>query len=169
VANAVYFIQDATSPYVEIYITSNAGVPRRQPTNSDIATMISAAISGGSSIQIVADIAARNALTPTATVQVYVIDASADTTVASGGAYYLYNTANSTWIKTSEAESMDVSLTWANISGKPTSTAAQIDTAVTNTHTHTNKTELDKITQNANGYLLYDAKLPYTGWETLSW
>lgn len=169
VSNAVYFIQDATSPFVEIYVTTSAGVPRRQPTNSDIASMIAAAISAGSSVTVVDNIAARNALTPTTSIQVYVKNATGDATVASGGAYYLYDVATTSWIKTSEAESMDISLTWASISGKPSSSPAQIDAAVTNTHTHTNKTELDKITQNGNGNLLYDNKLPYTGWESLNW
>lgn len=35
---------------------------------------------------------------------------------------------------------------WDNITGKPTSTIADIDDAVTKKHSHTNKTELDKVT-----------------------
>ena len=38
-------------------------------------------------------------------------------------------------------------VTWANITGKPSSTAANIDQAVTNSHVHTNKTLLDAYTQ----------------------
>lgn len=63
---------------------------------------------------------------------------------------------------------MDVALTWANITGKPTSTVAQIDAAVANSHTHTNKTQLDKVGE-TGGNLTYNNSLPYTGWETTTW
>lgn len=75
-----------------------------------------------------------NALNPTRAIYVYVTNATGDSTVASGGATYLFNPTNSTWIKTSEAESMDVSVNWASITGKPTSSAAQIDAAVAASH-----------------------------------
>lgn len=39
------------------------------------------------------------------------------------------------------------SVSWSDITGKPTSTPSQIDTAVTNSHTHTNKSLLDTYTQ----------------------
>ena len=40
---------------------------------------------------------------------------------------------------------------WTNVSSKPTSTTSAIDTAVTNSHTHSNKSTLDTYTQtNAN-------------------
>lgn len=38
-------------------------------------------------------------------------------------------------------------ITWANISSKPTSTTTAIDSAVTNSHTHSNKNILDSYTQ----------------------
>lgn len=49
---------------------------------------------------------------------VYVKDASADTSVATGGAFYIYD--GTTFIKTAEAESMDVVVDFANINNKPT-------------------------------------------------
>ena len=74
-------------------------------------------------VRIVANIAARNALTGLfAGLNVYVTDATGDSTVSSGGAYYLYN--GSSWIKTAESESLDLVLSWANIQGKPTSLPA---------------------------------------------
>lgn len=80
-------------------------------------------------IRIAADITARNAMTGLfAGLSVYVVDATADTTVTSGGAWYLYDGTN--WIKTAEGESMDAVLQWANIVGKP-------DTFPPASHTHT--------------------------------
>ncbi len=52
---------------------------------------------------------------------VFVKDASADDTVNSGGAYYIYDGA--TWIKTAEAESLDVVLDFNSITDKPTTLA----------------------------------------------
>lgn len=55
------------------------------------------------------DIAARDALgaVPDGT-QAYVEDASADATVASGGALYVYDAGNTQWRKIAEFESLDV-------------------------------------------------------------
>ncbi len=69
-------------------------------------------------IKIVDTIAARDGITDAfAGLSVYVKDASADTTVNSGGAYYLYDGA--AWVKTAESESMDVVLEWNAIQNKP--------------------------------------------------
>lgn len=74
-------------------------------------------------IRIAANIAARNAMTGLFPgLSVYVVDATADSTVTSGGAFYMYT--GEAWIKTAEAESMDVVLQWANIIGKPESLPA---------------------------------------------
>lgn len=66
--------------------------------------------SGGSGLSgttVVANIAARDALVATSGEFAYVIDASADATVGTGGATYVYDGA--TWIKVAEAESLDLS------------------------------------------------------------
>lgn len=69
--------------------------------------------------QVVNTIAERNAISSKFSgLQVYVKDATADTTVKTGGADYLWD--GSAWIKTGEAESMDVVLSWPNVQGKPT-------------------------------------------------
>lgn len=168
VADAIYFINTTSSLYLEIYVTSSAGVPDRLINELDIKALITSAVAAQTELAIVSDITARNALNPTTTKAVYVQNATGDATVSSGGAYYLYNPTTFTWIKTAEAESMDVALTWANITGKPTSTVAQIDAAVANSHTHTNKTQLDKVGE-TGGNLTYNNSLPYTGWETTTW
>ena len=95
-------------------------------------------------ILIVANITARDAITDKFTgLRVHVLDASADVTVTSGWAEYLWT--GSAWTKVSESESIDVVLQWANITGKPTSAVADIDSAVSQRHTHSNKATLDSI------------------------
>lgn len=167
---AIYMIAPEARPdYVEIYVTSSTGVAKRVINQTDIETLISNAISAAKELAIVANITERNALTPTYAQYVYVINATADTTVASGGATYLYNIATLAWIKISEAESMDVVLNWMDIVGGPTSSPSEIDAAVAASHVHTNKTQLDNIGEDANGLLTYNGVLPLTGWQTTTW
>ena len=71
----------------------------------------------GAGAKVVADITARNALTTEEGLIAYVVDATGDSTVKSGGASYIYDGSN--WIKISEFESMDVELEWADIKNKP--------------------------------------------------
>ena len=68
--------------------------------------------------EVCADIDERDTLTPFAGLHAFVIDASDDATVTSDGAEYLYN--GTQWIKISELEGLDVSVTWENIGNKPT-------------------------------------------------
>ena len=170
--NAVFFVAPQSKPnYIEIYVSNNAGTAlKRLLTDVDIQSLIDASISGlAGEMPIVADIAARNALVLTKNTQVLVLDATGDSTVASGAATYLYRVSTTSWIKLNEAESLDLILQWANIQGKPTSSPTAIDTAVSNSHTHTNKTQLDKIGE-ADGLFTYNNSLPKTGWEgTIAW
>lgn len=69
-------------------------------------------------MRVVDNIAARDAIDDKfSNLRVYVKDATADSTVKSGGADYLYDGTN--WIKTGEVESLDLVLSWDNISGQP--------------------------------------------------
>lgn len=167
---SIYYIAPASKPnYVEIYVTNSTGTAKRVIGEDDVNALINAALTSANEIKIVADIAARNALNPTKITYVYVQNATGDATVASGGATYMFNTTGSVWIKISEAESMDVVLNWSNIVGKPTSSAAAIDAAVSNSHTHTNKTQLDKVGEDAGGNFTYNGNIPYTKWESITW
>lgn len=168
-AHAIYLVAPAAHPgFLEIYVTDAAGTAHRRTHKvEDIQAMIDASISGLGATSVVADITARDALTPAEGDQVLVTDASGDATVTSGAATYVYN--GTAWVKISEAESMDITLNWSDIVGKPTSSAAAIDTAVTNSHTHANKTQLDKVGEDGNGDMTYDsqnirARLETTGW-----
>lgn len=167
---AMYVVAPASKPdYIELYVTNAAGTAtRRLLTQADIQGLIDASLTAISQIQIVANIAARDALAPTTTLYVYVQDATGDATVASGGATYLYNVAGAAWVKISEAETMDVSLNWAALVGRPSSAVADIDDAVAKRHTHANKTELDKIGE-AGGELTYNGAQVKTEWGSTGW
>jgi hypothetical protein len=172
--NAVFFVAPQGKPnYIEIYVSNSAGTAlKRLLTDVDIQTLIDASISGlAGEMPIVANIAARNALSPTKNTQVLVLDATGDSTVASGAATYLYRVSTTSWIKISEAESLDLILQWTNIQGKPTSSPSAIDTAVSNSHTHNgNLTQLNKIGENVDALFTYNNALPKIGWEgTIAW
>lgn len=172
VANAVYFVENGT--YSETYVTNSAGTARSLGNSAMINALadarIGVALADLNVVEVAADITARNALAGTRNLLVMVLDATGDATVASGAALYVYREATATWIKVSEYESMDVTLAWASISGKPTSAVALIDDAVTKRHDHTNKAYLDKIGE-SGGALTYDGS-PVGGspqWTTANW
>lgn len=168
-ANAIYIVTDSNGDFAELYAVNSSGTAtRRLPTRTDIETWIATAISGASSSVIVADIAARDALSPTAITIAYVLDASADGTVTSGGATYIFNTSGSTWTKIAEFESMDMVVNWADIVGAPVSSPAAIDAAVTASHTHANKTQLDLISE-AGGEFQYNGDFPLARLSTNNW
>jgi hypothetical protein len=156
-ANTVYLVS-AGADKVEMYVTGNTAAARRILNEADIQGLIDASIAGMSALEVVADIAARDALVLDANTQVLVLDASADPTVTAGAATYVYRSSNDSFTKVSESESMDFILQWANIVGRPTSTVAQIDAAVSNSHTHANKTQLDQIGQSASGDITYNGR-----------
>ena len=169
-ANSIYFIAPAAKPdYVEVYITgTSAATVKRVIDEDDVNALISTAISGLSSIQVVADITARNAIEPKYNgLYALVLDATGDVTVGSGAASYIYNA--SAWIKVHEYESLDLSFTWAALQNKPSSSVADIDDAVAKKHTHANKTQLDKINEDGNGNFTYNDALPKIAWATTGW
>ena len=171
VANSIYLIAPAGSPdYVEMYVTGTTGSTVKRILNeADIEAMITASLSGASNMDIVSDITARDALTPTNGAMCLVLDASADATVASGAATYVYQLSTTTWIKIAEYESLDLELTWAALQNKPTSAVADIDDSVAKRHSHANKTQLDKVGENGDGLMTYNGLLPKIAWDSTSW
>jgi hypothetical protein len=171
--HAIYLVAPAAHPtYVEIYVTNAAGsATRRTHKVEDIQAMIDSSLAAAASGATIVDtITARNAISSPKNGQtVLVIDASADSTVTTGAATYVWRSSNSTWVKISEYESMDITQTWDALTGKPTSTVASIDLAVTNSHTHTNKTQLDKVGENASALFTYNGQLPKISWDSTNW
>lgn len=171
--NAIYFVGPPSTPdLVEVYVTNALGtVARHVMGGAEVQAMIDASLAAFHELAIVNTLADLQAMLPLAAPKyAYVIDATTDPTVTAGGATYLYNPNNGgAWIKTSEAESLDVVLQWANIQGKPTSTPAAIDAAVANSHTHANKTQLDKIGEDGNGMMTYNGQMVHVAWDNGAW
>jgi hypothetical protein len=170
--HSVYLVAPAAKPdYVEMYVTNADGSQARRIINSDdIQAMIDAAVAGvQAGIEIVNDIAARDALTLTNGKYVLVLDATGDATVTSGAASYVWRAATSQWIKLTEYESLDMTITWAMIQGKPSSSPAALDAAVANSHTHANITQLSKVGEDANGDFTYNGLPPRAWLETAGW
>lgn len=165
VANSVYFVENGT--YAETYVTDTAGVAKGVG-NSTMITAVAGGAGAPSQVEVVADIAARDALTLTKNTMVLVLSAIGDATVAAGSALYVWVQSTTSYSKIAEYESMDVVLQWANIQGKPTSSVANIDLAVTNSHTHSNKASLDKISE-IGGLLAYDGAVVATQWISTDW
>lgn len=166
-AYSIYMVAPASKPdYVEIYVTgATSSIIKRVVGIDDIQQMIQQA----NTISIVADIAERNSLNPNSNTTVLVLDATADTTVSSGAATYAYRDSDQTWTKISEAESLDISLDWTNVLNGPTSTPAEIDEAVSKSHSHSNLTELNKIGETAEGLLQYNNTFPSIAWNSIEW
>nr|BDD43903.1 hypothetical protein 1 [bacterium] len=67
--------------------------------------------------QVVVDIAARDALSVFTGMHALVLDATADSTVETGGAEYVYD--GTGWSKISELNDLDMVIDWADIQNKP--------------------------------------------------
>ena len=155
--SALYLVKSAETGLLDLYVSSNNGTEARHIiSKAEIQSLVNTAVAGASNIFVVADIAARDALTPTVVTQAIVVDATGDTSVQSGSATYVYNPVGDAWQKIAEHESMDVVLQWANIQGRPSSTVAEIDDAVAKKHSHTNISTLDKLSQDVDGQLTYN-------------
>ena len=156
-AETIYLVK--TGSELTLTVTGSTGaVVATTVSKADVNTAISTANGGlgmSNSVEFAATIAARDAMTLTKSAFVYVADATADATVAAGAAMYLYNLANTTWHKVTEYESLDLELSWDNITGTPESSAAAIDSAVAKRHDHDNMSVLELLTA-PDGNLQYN-------------
>lgn len=169
--HTLYMVAPVAKPnHVEIYVTSaDASVIRRIVNIDDIQSMINSSIQASNAFEIVDNIAARDALSLTGNKFVLVLDATGDTTVTAGAATYAWRSSNSSWVKVSEYESLDVTLTWVAIQNKPTSSVADIDSAVAQRHVHANFTELNKIGEDVNADFQYAGNHPRARLEAADW
>ena len=171
-ANAFYYVENGS--FAESYLTNSAGVAKAVGNTAMINALIDQALANwsgaASTVSIVADIAARDALILTldANTMILVVDASADATVGSGSALYAYAADTETTYKIAEYESMDVVLQWSDLQGGPTSTPSQIDNAVSMAHSHANKSVLDDLSD-SDGALHYKGVAVTTDWTTNNW
>ncbi len=153
----IYLVKTGTE--LTLTVTGTTGsVVATTVTKADVNTAISTAIGAldlSNSVEFAANITARNSLSLSKSTFVYVADATADATVAAGAAMYLFDSATTTWHKVTEYESLDLVLNWDNVTGKPNSSVADIDDAVTKRHSHANMAVLDLLTA-PSGQLLYN-------------
>jgi hypothetical protein len=171
-ADTFYFVENGT--YSESYLTNASGVARSVGNSAMINALadarISTALSSLNSLEIVADIAARNALTTiNRNFMVLVQNATGDPSVASGAAMYAFRNSDNAFIKVSEYEGLDVVLNWSAILGGPTSSPTLIDDAVNKRHTHANLTQLNKIGEDGGGSLTYNGTSVSASWNTANW
>lgn len=174
-ADTFYFVENAN--FAESYLTDGEGVAKAIGNTAMIEAvagpLIASSVADMNQVEVVADIAARDALTSDGRNHLaLVLDASADPSVEAGAALYAYQASAETWIKVAEYESMDVSLTWAAIQGRPSSAPSLIDAAVNDRHTHANKATLDKLGENASGLTFEGANVGGSGgseWATVDW
>jgi len=167
-SNAFYLVENGD--YAETYVTDSSGVAKMVGNSAMIAALAPGG-GGGDQLTIVADIAARDALTPTDNIFVLVTDASDDATVASGAALYVWDSLATDWVKVAEYESMDVTVAWSSITGKPSSSVSDIDDAVSKKHAHSNLSVLNGLSD-TGGVLQYggnpvDARK--IDWATNNW
>lgn len=170
--NSFYFVQNGN--YAEGYLTNSAGEAKSIGNSTMITTIANAlindALASYNTMEIVVDIDARNTLASGSekNLMILVIDATDDPTVNSGSALYAYDHTEDEFHKLSEYESMDVSVTWDSISGKPSSTPAQIDSAIAKAHEHANKAVLDKFSEDGEG-VLYNGAAINSRWTVANW
>lgn len=156
--------------YSESYLTNSSAVAKSIGNSAMINALIDAKLAAASTLQHVTTIAARNTAQATATSNTLylVTDATGDNTVSSGAALYFYDKAANTQTKIAEYESMNMVLQWANVQGRPNSTAGAIDAAVGSSHTHANKVTLDKL-GDSSGALTYNGAAISSAWGATDW
>lgn len=168
--DSFYYVENGN--VAESYLTNSSGQARAvgnsAMVNALIGEAITDALAGLNALEVVPNIAARDALVLERNAMALVIDATADPTVNAGSALYAYIKADDAWVKVAEYESLDVVFQWSSIQGRPSSTPAQIDTAVSQAHTHANKAVLDKFTE-SEGQVLYDGDAIQANWQTANW
>jgi len=169
VASTLYLVKATSSDHFEMVMSTKDGQTSRRVINAtDVQSMVNSAVTSVNTFQVVADIAARDAMSLSVNTQVIVLNATGDTSVTSGSAGYVYKADTSTWHKMFETEAMDIVLNWASIVGGPTSAPAAIDNAVSKTHSHTNLVVLDLLGKDADGNLTYNGAVVSTVSSTTS-
>lgn len=180
-ANSIYIKKDSNYESFEnginICVSDKAGQIHRLMTNSEMHTAVSKiaarVLANKSSISIVESYTDLNSLSPDNGDSAYVKDASSDATVNSGGAYYIYSSASGNWIKTAEAESMDITIRWEDIADKPSSSTTDIDDAVAQRHTHENMAVLNSLgvetTKSREKVLTLNDQYIHITWDKSEW
>jgi hypothetical protein len=164
-SGAIYF-QAKGANSADLFIADASGTRRDIVTDALINNLITAQIADINQIDHSATYATMTSKTRTKNRLVLCADASGDSTVSSGSAMYFYEHLASShkYKKVAEFESMDLSLTWAALEGKPTSAVADIDDAVGKKHIHLNTVQLSKIGEDASGNMTFSGQVVGSIW-----
>lgn len=153
-AHSLYIVKSNQSGIAELVFTTEQAEPLKVIDTAFVETMIAGVVTKASSIEVVNTITDRDALVLENDATVYVLDATEDPSINSGSALYLYKKDAEAYTLVSGTGTASVDFDWNNLTGRPTSTAAAIDNAVENSHTHANSEALNEI-QDIEGVLHY--------------
>lgn len=157
-ASAMYIVKDANAASrARLYVTSSDGAEVREVSGlseSEVNTLIDSKLLSHKELLFTSTITTRDNLALDRDTLVLVQDATGDSTVNSGAAYYYYVAGTNTWNKVAEFEGMDLTVTWDSIDGRPNVTVAQLEQAVAMMHEHANKAILDGISLDTNGFAI---------------
>jgi len=155
-SDSFYFV--ANGSIAEAYLTDNAGLAKLMGNSTLINQLVDSKLADyqGGVVSDVPDIEARDLLSLDKNGLVMVFDASADAEVTAGSALYYYDKSADSFTLAAEYESLNIDFSWGNISGRPVSTPTQIDSSVSQAHSHSNKVSLDKIGESGAGKITYN-------------
>lgn len=145
---------EAQLVFVGSDITQQVGIIDR----ISIEQLIEEAVEGVTSVYFRDTYALMLSAKPTANGLVYVLDTTGDPLGNGASAVYLYNKQTDAFQRFPNMGGGGVTptdVTWAQILGKPVSTPAQLDKAVTDSHIHSNKLVLDRLTEDAQQKLTF--------------
>lgn len=156
-ANTMYVVKAPGALTADLVFTgSDPTVTAKTVSRIDVEQIVGTAVDASTSVYFKQAYGDMLTDRPKANGLVYVADTTGDPTATTSTRVYLYNKALNTFMgfpNSGGGGSTDV--TWNQILGKPASTPAQIDQAVAQMHTHTNKVVLDMIGENASQKLTF--------------
>lgn len=157
VANTMYIVKVPGTDTAELVFVGNdvetvAKSISLEQVTATVEQTVTEAMVAGRSVFVVENIEERNAISPVIPVIAFVKDTSADPLADTASGAYIFDDVAGTWI--SMGGSGAISVDWNNITGRPSSSPSQIDTAVA-ASVHANRAVLDKLGE-SNGELTYN-------------
>lgn len=147
--NNIYIVRSTDGKKATLVFTGErAEIVVSTFNESDALTLVDGYMEGHATVLAFATYADMLASAPTVTTYAYVRDASGDPQALHASASYVYDTVSRKWVFAPGSNAAGGSAKWSDIEGRPTSTPAAIDAAVSNAHSHTNKTILDGLGEN---------------------
>lgn len=166
--NTLYYFKDAGA--VKHSLTDGMGVPMSLGESSSPALDIEMIIRASSQVDIVKDIRTMNeTIIATPIDSVFLVVDASSVGLRNSGGLYVFSSALGQTVLVAEYVSLPKIITWDELIGNPESTPAAIDEAVSHMHGHTNKTTLDKWSEDPLGIPLFDGERVNPVWKTRTW